>query len=105
GHRLAGEVAADGRSWVSGRKAVPGTAYTVAAATRSAGGTAGSTRAGFTTAPADKVNKVDWRPGAGATVGIAQPISLVFDHPVKNRAEVEKQLRITTSNDTEGSWG
>ncbi|MFW3473979.1 Ig-like domain-containing protein [Streptomyces microflavus] len=105
GHRLAGEVAADGRSWVSGRKAVPGTAYTVAAATRSAGGTAGSIRAGFTTAPADKVNKVDWRPGAGATVGIAQPVSLVFDHPVKNRAEVEKQLRITTSNDTEGSWG
>jgi len=45
------------------------------------------------------------RPGAASTVGIAQPISLVFDRPVKNRAEVEKQLRITTSNDTEGSWG
>ncbi|MEW1612284.1 MULTISPECIES: Ig-like domain-containing protein [unclassified Streptomyces] len=105
GHRLAGRVAADGRSWVSDRKAVPGTAYTVTAATRSAGGTARSTRVGVTTAAADKVNKVDWRPGAGATVGIAQPISLVFDHPVRNRAEVEKQLRITTSNGTEGSWG
>ncbi|MEV7991887.1 Ig-like domain-containing protein [Streptomyces sp. NPDC086077] len=105
GRRLAGKVARDGTSWISDRKAAPGTAYAVTAATRTAGGTAGRTKASFTTAPADKVNKVDWRPGAGATVGIAQPISLVFDNPVKNRAEVEKQLRISTSNDTEGSWG
>ncbi|MFE6336634.1 Ig-like domain-containing protein [Streptomyces sp. NPDC057798] len=105
GHRLTGKVAADGRSWVSDRKAVPGAAYTVTAATRTAAGTAKSTEAAFSTAPAEKVNKVDWRPGAKATVGVAQPISLVFDHPVKNRAEVEKQLRITTSNNTEGSWG
>ncbi|WTE94629.1 Ig-like domain-containing protein [Streptomyces sp. NBC_01614] len=105
GHRLAGKVAADGRSWVSDRKAVPGASYEVTAATRTEGGTAKSTRAAFTTAEADKVNKVDWRPGAGATVGIAQPISLVFDRPVRNKAEVEKQLRITTSNGTEGSWG
>ena len=105
GHKLAGKVAADGRSWVSDRKAAPGTAYTVTAATRTGGGTARSSRAAFTTAPADRVNKVDWRPGADATVGVAQPISLVFDNPVKNRAAVEKQLRITTSNNTEGSWG
>ncbi|KOG30100.1 L,D-transpeptidase [Streptomyces resistomycificus] len=105
GHRLVGKVAADGRSWVSDRKAVPGTAYAVTAATRSEGGTAKSTKSRFTTAPADKVNKVDWRPGAATTVGVAQPISLVFDHPVRNRAEVEKQLEITTSDGTEGSWG
>ncbi len=105
GRRLAGKAAADGRSWVSDRKAVPGTAYEVTAETRSAGGTARRARADFTTAKADKVNKVDWRPGTGTTVGVAQPISLVFDQPVKNRAEVEKQLEVTTSNDTEGSWG
>ncbi|MFJ2233426.1 Ig-like domain-containing protein [Streptomyces sp. NPDC087859] len=105
GRKLAGEVAADGRSWVSGRKSVPGTSYTVTAATRTGAGTVRTTKSSFTTAPADKVNKVDWRPGTDTTVGVAQPISLVFDNPVKNRAEVEKQLKITTSNDTEGSWG
>ncbi|WP_031070777.1 L,D-transpeptidase [Streptomyces sp. NRRL S-118] len=105
GRELAGKVAADGRSWISERKAVPGTAYAVTAATRTRGGTAGTSRASFATAPAAKVNKVDWRPGAGATVGIAQPISLVFDNPVENRAEVEKQLKIITSNGTGGSWG
>ncbi|MFI2431304.1 Ig-like domain-containing protein [Streptomyces sp. NPDC018693] len=105
GHRLAGKVAADGRSWVSDRRAAPGTAYTVTAAAKAEGGTARTTKAAFTTAPADKVNKVDWRPGTGTTVGIAQPISLVFDNPVANKAEVEKQLKVTTSNGTEGSWG
>ncbi|MGW2288271.1 L,D-transpeptidase [Streptomyces phaeochromogenes] len=105
GHKLAGKASSDGRSWVSDRKAAPGAAYTVTAAAKSEGGTAKSTKAAFTTAPADKVNKVDWRPGAASTVGVAQPISLVFDNPVRNKAEVEKQLRVTTSNDTEGSWG
>ncbi|GGX13405.1 lipoprotein [Streptomyces malachitofuscus] len=105
GRKLSGKVAADGRSWVSARKAVPGASYTVTTRTRSEGGTVGSSKASFSTAPADKVNKVDWRPGADSTVGVAQPISLVFDHPVKNKAEVEKQLRITTSDGTEGSWG
>ncbi|MGA4960096.1 L,D-transpeptidase [Streptomyces lavendulocolor] len=105
GRRLTGEVAPDGLTWLSGRRAVPGTAYTVTAATVSPGGTAGTSRATFATAPADKVNKVDRRPGNGATVGVAQPISLVFDHPVENRAEVERQLTVTTSNGTRGSWG
>ncbi|MEV6395451.1 Ig-like domain-containing protein [Streptomyces sp. NPDC051907] len=105
GGKLAGRVSADGRTWTSDRKAAPDTTYQVTAATRTEGGAPGTTRASLSTAAAHKVNKVDWRPGAGATVGIAQPISLVFDNPVKNRADVEKQLKITTSNDTEGSWG
>ncbi|MFJ5775186.1 Ig-like domain-containing protein [Streptomyces sp. NPDC093094] len=105
GHRLAGKVVKGGGKWVSDRKAAPGTSYTVAAATRTEGGTTGSARASFSTAEADKVNKVDWRPGTGTTVGVAQPISLVFDNPVGNKAEVEKQLKVTASDGTEGSWG
>ncbi|MFI0982405.1 Ig-like domain-containing protein [Streptomyces sp. NPDC021093] len=105
GRALAGQVAADGRTWTSGRKAAPGTAYAVTAETRTPGGTAATTRTSFTTVPAAEVNKVDWRPGTGTAVGVAQPVSLVFDRPVKNRAEVEKHLKVTTSNPTEGSWG
>ncbi|MGW2559835.1 Ig-like domain-containing protein [Streptomyces sp. NPDC001514] len=102
---LSGKVSADGSTWTSYRKAAPGTAYRVTAATRGKGGAAGTAEASFATEEADKVNKVDWRPGSGVTVGIAQPISLVFDNPVTNKAEVEKQLKVTTSNGTEGSWG
>ncbi|MFJ3308768.1 Ig-like domain-containing protein [Streptomyces sp. NPDC086549] len=105
GSGLTGRLSHDGRTWTSDRNAVPGTAYTVEAATRTKGGTAGNAHASFSTAPADKVNKVDWRPGDGTTVGVAQPVSLVFDHPVRNKAAVERQLKVTTSNGTEGSWG
>lgn len=105
GRTLKGSLAPKGAVWVSDRKAVPGASYTVRAATRTKDGTTGRAEAGFSTARAARVNKTDWRPGAGATVGVAQPVSLVFDNPVADKAEVERQLRITTSNDTEGSWG
>lgn len=105
GHALGGTVSPDGASWVSRRKAAPGTSYTVTATTAAKGGTKSTTTSVFTTAGADKINKVDWRPGTGSTVGIAQPVSLVFDHPVTDKAAVEEQLKITTSNGTVGSWG
>ncbi|WP_455354002.1 Ig-like domain-containing protein [Streptomyces sp. SYSU K217416] len=105
GRSLTGTVSAKGDIWLSARKSVPGAAYTVKAVTRTGDGTERTAESSFTTAAADKVNKVDWRPGPGAGVGVAQPVSLVFDNPVANKAEVEKHLRITTSDATEGSWG
>ncbi|MFG3496997.1 Ig-like domain-containing protein [Streptomyces sp. NPDC047928] len=101
GATLDGKVSADGRTWTSVRKAAPGTGYTVEARDE-AGGTA---KADFATAAPEKVNKLTLAPGKNSTVGIAQPLSIVFDHPVKNKAEVEKSLKVTTSNNTVGSWG
>ncbi|MFF9867678.1 Ig-like domain-containing protein [Streptomyces sp. NPDC013953] len=101
GATLGGTVSADGRTWTSARKAAPGTSYTVEARD-DRGGTA---RADFATAAPGKVNKLTLAPGKNTTVGIGQPLSIVFDHPVKNKAEVEKHLKVTTSNNTTGSWG
>ncbi|MER7697915.1 MULTISPECIES: Ig-like domain-containing protein [unclassified Streptomyces] len=101
GGALAGRISADGRTWISDRVAAPGTAYTVEATDADGG----SDRAAFATAEAEKVNKLLLAPGKNTTVGIAQPLSVVFDHPVKNKAAVEKALEVSTSNDTEGSWG
>ncbi|MEV5578448.1 Ig-like domain-containing protein [Streptomyces parvus] len=101
GGPLAGKISADGRTWTSDRVAAPGTAYTVEATDADGG----SDRAAFATAEAGKVNKLSLAPGKNTTVGIAQPLSVVFDHPVKNKAAVEKALKVSTSNDTEGSWG
>ncbi|MFE9662491.1 Ig-like domain-containing protein [Streptomyces sp. NPDC005955] len=101
GAPLTGKVSADGRTWTSERVAAPGTAYQVRATTKEGG----SATAAFTTVAADKVNKLTLAPGKGTTVGIAQPLSITFDHPVKNKAAVERALKVTTSNDTTGSWG
>ncbi|MBP0456988.1 L,D-transpeptidase [Streptomyces bomunensis] len=42
----------------------------------------------------------------GGTVGVAQPISVVFSNPVAKsaRADVEKHLKITTSKAITGAW-
>ncbi|MFC3262982.1 L,D-transpeptidase [Streptomyces xanthochromogenes] len=101
GGRLEGRLSADGKTWTSVRTAAPGTSYSVEAKDDKGG----SAKAEFATAAPDKVNKLTLAPGKDSTVGVGQPLSIVFDHPVKNKAEVEKQLKVTTSNNTEGSWG
>ncbi|MGV9878873.1 Ig-like domain-containing protein [Streptomyces sp. NPDC003006] len=101
GAKLPGKVSANGTTWTSLRTAAPGTAYKVEAVSDRGG----SARTSFRTAAPDKVNKVTLAPGKDTTVGIAQPLSITFDHPVKNKAEVEKQLKVTTSNGTTGAWG
>lgn len=102
GGELPGKIADDGKTWTSERNASPGTDYKVEAQNTDSQ----SASAQFKTVAADKVNKVTINPGkATPVVGIAQPVSIVFDNPVKNKAEVEKHLKVTTSNNTEGSWG
>lgn len=41
----------------------------------------------------------------GQTVGVGMPVSVTFDHPipVAERADVERQLKVTA--EAEGSWG
>ncbi|WP_030778337.1 L,D-transpeptidase [Streptomyces sp. NRRL S-920] len=106
GAKLPGKVSANGTTWKSARVAAPGTAYQVEAVSDQGG----SAKASFKTAAPEQVNKVTLTPGKDSTgkfptVGIAQPLSITFDHPVRNKAEVEKHLKVTTSNGTTGSWG
>ncbi|GAA2505831.1 L,D-transpeptidase [Streptomyces gobitricini] len=104
GRSLGGALAADGSGWTSRRKIVPGASYTVTTVTATGAGRKNTVKSAFTTAGTDEVNKVDWRPGANTTVGVAQPVSLVFDNPVTDKAAVERELKLTTSNGTRGSW-
>ncbi len=101
GAELPGKIADDGKTWTSERNAPPGAEYKVEAQNTDSQ----SATTQFKTGPADKVNKVSINISKGSTVGVAMPVSLVFDNPVTNKADVEKQLKVTTSDNTEGSWG
>ncbi|MFF3430415.1 Ig-like domain-containing protein [Streptomyces sp. NPDC002602] len=101
GAELPGKISDDGRTWTSERNAAPGAEYRVEAQN----GDSQSATTRFRTSAADKVNKVSINISKGSSVGVAMPVSLVFDNPVTNKAEVEKQLKVTTSNNTEGTWG
>ncbi|MFH8349977.1 Ig-like domain-containing protein [Streptomyces sp. NPDC018045] len=62
-------------------------------------------RTSFRTLAPEKTSKVTVLPLDGRTVGVGQPLSLAFDHPVKDKAAVERRLNVTTDNHTVGSWG
>lgn len=101
GGELAGQISADGKTWKSERNASAGAEYKVEAQNTDSQSAATT----FKTTAADKVNKVTINITKGSTVGVGMPVSIVFDNPVKNKAEIEKQLKVTSSNQTEGSWG
>ncbi|MFI6638980.1 Ig-like domain-containing protein [Streptomyces sp. NPDC050504] len=105
GAELVGRTGAGGASWTSDRKAAPGASYTVEVVSRGTGGKETTSRSTHALPEADEVNKLTLAPGKNSVVGVAQPLSIVFDRPVKNKADVERQLKVTTSNRTEGSWG
>jgi len=42
--------------------------------------------------------------GAGATYGVGMPVMLTFDHPITNKAAVERALTLTTSKPVVGAW-
>ncbi|WP_327303496.1 Ig-like domain-containing protein [Streptomyces sp. NBC_01298] len=101
GGELAGQISADGKTWVSKGNALPSSEYKVEAQNTDSQ----SATTAFKTSAPDKVNKVVINIPKGSTVGVAMPVSIAFDNKVKNKAEVEKALKVTTSNNTEGSWG
>lgn len=101
GGELAGQISADGKTWKSERNASAGAEYKVEAQNTDSQ----SATTTFKTTAADKVNKVSINIAKGSTVGVGMPVSIVFDNPVTNKAAVEKDLKVTTSNNTEGSWG
>ncbi|MFE9563128.1 Ig-like domain-containing protein [Streptomyces sp. NPDC006487] len=83
------------------------TEYKVRATAASADGKETASESAFhTLKPAkEQTETVTVLPAGGTTVGVGQPLSLTFDHKVKNKAEIERRLKVTTNNDTEGSWG
>ncbi|OKH99196.1 hypothetical protein A6A06_26895 [Streptomyces sp. CB02923] len=106
GRRLPGGLGDGGRVWTSHEKTAPDTKYSVVAETKNAQGSTDTVKESLTTAQADKLNKLALSPGSqGATVGVAQPVSVTFDFPVTDKAAVEKHLKVTTDNRTTGSWG
>ncbi|MFD1826535.1 MULTISPECIES: L,D-transpeptidase [Mumia] len=103
---LNGAVTSDGASWTASSLLEPGKRYTVAVTTRDDDGRVSTESRRFRTQDLslDQQAYASVSPMDGATVGVAMPVILRFDIPVKRRTEVEKRLVVTSTPKVEGTW-
>ena len=103
GDKVTGSFNTDKTQWTSQPQLKPGASYTVSG---SAEGTDGATvpiSSTFKTLKASKSLKASVVPLNGETVGVALPIQIFWNNPVKDRAAVEKRLSVKTSVPVDGS--
>jgi lipoprotein-anchoring transpeptidase ErfK/SrfK len=103
-HQVTGTLSADGKSWHSAYALPTGQSYTVTATGNDASGHPVTATSEFTTLKPSTAFHAEIFEGAGATYGVGMPIMLTFDHPITDKAAVERALTLTTSKPVVGAW-
>ncbi len=101
---LEGAYNADRTAWTGVPQLKPGASYTVTGTARGTNGTSAKISSTFETLDAERRLKASVSPIAGMTVGVAMPIQVFWNHAVKDKAAVERRLKVTTPVPVEGTW-
>ena len=101
---VTGALNAARTAWHSTYALPTGQSYTVTATGTDKSGHAVTATSSFTTLTPANVFHTEIYEGAGATYGVGMPIMLTFDHPITDKAAVERALTLTTSNPVIGAW-
>ncbi|WP_406640334.1 Ig-like domain-containing protein [Amycolatopsis sp. WGS_07] len=105
GDEIKGEIAPDGLSWTSSEPLGYGKTYSYAAKATGTDQRPAELKGSFATVSPAKTVRATLNPGDDAEVGVAMPISVKFNGAApKDRAAVEKALKVKTSSDVQGSW-
>ncbi|MDQ0377756.1 L,D-transpeptidase [Amycolatopsis thermophila] len=105
GKAVEGKLSDDKTSWTSSETLGYDKTYTYNASATGTDGKPVTLTGSFTTLKPASTVRVTLNPADDATVGVAMPVSVKFTSAVKNKAAVEKALKIETSTEVEGSWG
>lgn len=103
GHQVPGVLSADRHVWTASEHLAFGQTYTWsgnAVAGREHRPVTGT----FTTAAPARLDDATLNLDDGQTVGVAAPVIIQFDGPVRDKAAVERALSVHTTVPTEGSW-
>ncbi|MDX3076724.1 L,D-transpeptidase [Streptomyces sp. MI02-7b] len=104
GRTLDGSLSADGTSWTSSLATDYATTYALKARIKSSDDSTATRTSTFTTLSKQKTFVGEYYPDKGATVGVAMPVSIVFNKPVHDKAAVERGLKVTAAPAVEGAW-
>ena len=104
GQVLPGKLSGNGLTWVSTAPLQPGARYRLTAVGANPIGAVTRRVSSFTTLrPASTLDPAIM-PLDGEKVGVAMPIAIWFEHPVADRAAVERRLKVETSKPVQGAW-
>lgn len=104
GVEIPGTIATDGLSWTANAELGYGRTYTISTAAKNVAGTVSQTQSSFTTVVPNNKAAVRVYPSNGMTVGIAQPLSFVFDEPITDREAALRAITITTTPEQAGGF-
>jgi len=101
---VAGTLGAGGTSWHSSYALPTGQSFTVTASGTDGSGRPATATSSFSTLTPATAFHTEIFEGAGASYGVGMPVMLTFDHPISNKAAVERALTLTTSKPVTGAW-
>ena len=101
---VTGTLSGNGTSWHSSYALPTGQSYTVTATGTDSAGHPVTAASSFTTLNPATAFHTEIFEGADATYGVGMPIMLTFDHPITDKAAVERALTLTTSKPVVGAW-
>jgi lipoprotein-anchoring transpeptidase ErfK/SrfK len=104
GKQVAGQPAADKKSWSVTEQLGYGKTYTWSGTAAGADGRQVPIGGAFTTVTPKRQMQGQLNVGDGQTYGIAMPIALTFPSKVTDKAAVERALTVETTPKAEGSW-
>ena len=106
GNRIPVDGALKGGTWTASELLEPGVAYTLALEAEDSDGRTTETTRSFRTAnlTLDDQVYVTISPRDGGTVGVGMPVVVRFDLPVKDKANFQKHMKVTSSPAQAGSW-
>ncbi|MEU0681309.1 MULTISPECIES: L,D-transpeptidase [Streptomyces] len=104
GKALDGELSTDGTSWTSSHSTEYSTTYTLTAGYTNSEGNKQTVERTLTTVSKDEIFVGTYNVNQGQKVGVALPVSVVFNKPIHDKAAVERKLEVTSSPAVEGAW-
>ena len=104
GDQVSGTLSQDKTSWRSSGGLNVSQSYTVTATAVNPAGQTVSVTSTFTTLKPANTFHAHVFEGDHATYGVGMPIQLTFNHPITDKAAVERALHVTTSQPVVGAW-